>query len=100
MQSNLLKSEFLGSDIPFSSIKRQTLTVFPVSSVIFDLFSRKLLSGLIFLADMGLPGSIHYYNGSGFAPNSQVQSKQHEDVRTQFLLAMRVVCLRGSSSAR
>jgi len=57
-------------------------------------------SGLVLLADVGLPGSIHYYNGPNLVPDSQVQSKQHEDVGTQFLLAMYMVRLRGPSSAR
>lgn len=38
--------------------------------------------GLILLADVGLPGSINYHNGPDLVPDSQVQSKQYENIGT------------------
>lgn len=57
-------------------------------------------SGLVLLADVGLPGSISSYNGPDLVPDSQVQSKQYENIGPELLLAMYMVRLRGSSSTR
>lgn len=71
----------------------------PLAQSISRICTRVPSSGLVLLLDVGLRGSIHYYNGPDLVPGSQVQSMQYE-VGTQLAMAMHMVHLRGPPSAR